>query len=554
MSRSWSRNRSAAAEPESREPSPPGDAGASAPAVITPEPPPPGRLADDDEQPPRRLSFVRLAALVVILAGLGLVGFNWTRAALAPTPARSKGTWFAPYVDTTLTPTYPFESASAQPARQVALGFVVADRSGSCTPSWGAAYSLDQADQALSMSARIAQIGVNGARAIVSFGGQANTPLATACPTVAALINAYSTVIQRYSLTVIDLDVEGAALGDAASIQRNAQAVRALQGADPKLQVWLTLPVEPSGLQDNALGVIDAMLAARVDLAGVNIMSMDFTGPLPSGSGMIGPVEQSLRAAHDQLAAAFRQRGVTLNSLQVWEHLGTTVMIGENDITGERFTVGDARGLVAFASRVGLGRVSMWSINRDSQCGSVFSVTGVHSNTCSGTPQSTLGFSHIFAGLGGVAPQVVGSAAVATLPPQPDTNPADAPYPIWSATEPYPQGYKVVENGLIYEALYYNSGSDPSAQAQTGAQGPWQLVGPVLPGDHAPKLTTLPAGTYPAWSPGTAYHTGDRVLLNRLPYAAKWNNQGASPGTGITNPYSTPWKPLFTFPGEPAQP
>ena len=548
MSRFWRRGRGSAAKPEPPQSGPPAPA-----AVLAPGSPPHGRLAEDDEQPPRRLSFVRLAALVVILAGLGLAGFNWTRSALAPTPLRSKGTWFAPYVDTTLTPTYAFESASSQPARQVALGFIVADRGGSCVPNWGAAYSLDQADQTLSMSARIAQLRINGARAIVSFGGQANTPLATACPTVATLTHAYSTVIQRYSLNVIDLDVEGAALGDAASIQRNAQAVRALQTIDPNLQVWLTLPVEPSGLQDNALGVIDAMLAARVDLAGVNVMSMDFATP-SSGSGMIGPVEQSLRAAHDQLATAFRQRGVTLFSLQVWEHLGTTVMIGENDITGERFTVGDARGLVAFASRVGLARVSMWSINRDSQCGSVFSLTGVHSNTCSGTPQSALEFSHIFAGLGGVVPQVVGSAAVATLPPSPDTNPADAPYPIWSATEPYPQGYKVVENGLIYEALYYNSGSDPSAQAQTGVQGPWQLVGPVLPGDHAPTLPMVPPGTYPAWSPARAYHAGDRVLFNGQPYQSKWNNQGASPGSEITDPFGSPWKALFTIPGEPAQP
>jgi len=552
VSRFWSRTRGGGGAPEPSESGPP-EAGPPAVAVLAPEPAH-GPPAHDDEEPPPRLSFVRLAALLIVLSGLGLLGFNWTKSALAPTPQRSERTWFAPYVDTTLTPTYAFESASSQPARQVALGFIVADRSGSCTPSWGAAYSLDQADQTLSMSARIAQIGVNGARAIVSFGGQANTPLATACPTVAALTHAYSTVIQRYSLKVIDLDVEGAALGDGASIQRNAQAVRALQGTDPNLQVWLTLPVEPSGLQDNALGVIDAMLAARVDLAGVNIMSMDFTGPPPSGSGMTGPVEQSLRAAHDQLAAAFRQRGVTLSSLQVWEHMGTTVMIGENDITGERFTVGDARGLVAFASRVGLARVSMWSINRDSQCGSVFSVTGVHSNTCSGTPQSALEFSHIFAGLGGVVPQVVGSAAVATLPPPPDTNPADAPYPIWSATEPYPQGYKVVENGNIYQALYYNTGADPSAQAQTGVQGPWQLVGPVLPGDHAPTLPTVPPGTYPAWSPATAYHAGDRVLFNGQPYQSKWNNQGASPGGEITDPFGSPWKALFTIPGEPAQP
>ena len=30
-----------------------------------------------------------------------------------------------------------------------------------------------------------------------------------------------------------------------------------------------------------------------------------------------------------------------------------------------------------------------------------------------------------------------------------DTNPADAPYPLWSAGADYPLNYKVVENGQI---------------------------------------------------------------------------------------------------------
>ena len=517
------------------------------------EPPPDGGDRRDSDEP-RRLSLVRLGAILAILAGLGLMGSNWARSALRPKPIPPAGTWFAPYVDTTLTPTYPFESASDQPARQVVLGFVVADPSGACAPSWGAAYSLARADQTLSMSARIEQLGINGQRAIVSFGGASHTPLAVACPTANALTGAYASVIARYSLSAIDLDVEGAALDDPAATQRTAHAVRALEQRDRSLQVWLTLPVEPSGLQDNAVEVIGAMLAARVSLAGVNVMTMDFSSPPPAGTGMIGPVEQALRASHDQLITVFREHGVTLSPLQMWQHMGATVMNGENDIGGERFTVADARGLAAFAGRAGLARVSMWSINRDSQCGSVFSVTGVLSNTCSGTPQSDLEFSRIFAEMAGVVPRAVAMSAAALLPPQPDTNPADAPYPIWSPAAPYPQGYKVVESGNIYQALYYTSGADPSAQAQTGARGPWQLVGPVLPGDHAPALPRLPAGTYPAWSVSAVYQAGDRILFDGLPYAAKWNNQGASPAGEASDSYGSPWRPLFAIPGEPGQP
>ena len=57
--------------------------------------------------------------------------------------------------------------------------------------------------------------------------------------------------------------------------------------------------------------------------------------------------------------------GVQLTSPQVWSRIGATPMIGQNDVDAERFTVDDARGLATFAVDKGLGRVSMWSLNRD---------------------------------------------------------------------------------------------------------------------------------------------------------------------------------------------
>ena len=65
-----------------------------------------------------------LVALVV-LAGIGYAGFFGVKARLASTTIVHQ-TWFAPYVDVTLTPTYQFQSTSADTARQSVLGFVVA--------------------------------------------------------------------------------------------------------------------------------------------------------------------------------------------------------------------------------------------------------------------------------------------------------------------------------------------------------------------------------------------------------------------------------------------
>ena len=153
--------------------------------------------------------------------------------------------------------------------------------------------------------------------------------------------------------------------------------------------------------------------------------------------------------------------------------------------------------------------------------------------------------------------QLQGSAAASpsggdVKPAVADTNPADAPYPLWSATASYPLGYKVVENGYIYQAKWYNSGDDPAAQVQDSWQTPWELIGPVVPGEHSAAIPTLPAGTYPAWSVGTQYSGGDKVLYQGLPYKAKWSNQGVSPATAASDPAGSPWQALYSVPGEPS--
>ena len=51
--------------------------------------------------------------------------------------------------------------------------------------------------------------------------------------------------------------------------------------------MWLTLPVEPNGLQDDALSVLTSMLHARVSIAGINIMTMDYSLGCPAGGSML---------------------------------------------------------------------------------------------------------------------------------------------------------------------------------------------------------------------------------------------------------------------------
>jgi chitodextrinase len=527
-------------------------AGGLPPAYLPPVAPPPAPAAASlpEGAPRRRLSLARVLIALVVLAGAGYGGYQGVTTRLLTPAAVVHQTWFAPYVDATLTPTYQFQSTSADPARQSALGFVVAASSSECTPSWGADYTLAAASQTLAMGARIAQLQQEGEQAIVSFGGQANTSLDLACSTAAALTSAYQSVISTYKLTTIDLDIEGAALDNFAAEQRRAQAIASLQKADPKLNVWLTLPVEPNGLQDNALSVIRSMLRDHVSLAGVNVMTMDFSSPPGAGSTMARSAEAALNATYGQLASLYPQYGIHLRPQQIWQRLGATVMIGQNDMQGENFTVNDATTLVGFAAANHLGRISMWSVNRDSQCGTSFPETGLLSSTCSGTAQSSLQFAQIFGQLQGSA--VVTTSAGKVQPAVANTNPADSPYPQWLASADYPLGYKVTEGGEIYQAKWYTSGDDPAAQVQDSWQTPWELIGPVLPGDHGPSIARLPVGTYPAWSLATEYKAGQKVLFNGLPYQAKWSDQGISPATQATDAPGSPWKALYTIPGEPS--
>jgi chitinase len=505
-----------------------------------------------DDEPTVRLSAVRVAiAVVVLAAAVGGAAFA-VRNRLQPRPAAVEGTWFAPYVDATLTPLYSFQDPSANTARQVVLGFVVAQPGATCAPSWGAIGSLSAADQSVALSSRLAQLAQDGALPIVSFGGRANTDLSVACQDGGALTRAYQSVISAYHLRVVDLDIEGAALQDFSAVQRQATAVHALEtaanSAHQPLAVWLTLPVEPSGLQDNALAVVDAMLRAGVSITGVNVMAMDFGTSPPSGHSMLGEVEDAASAAQRQLADRFHRYGVEMTGTDAWQHLGVTVMIGQNDVAGQQFSVADAQGLARFAVAVRLGRVSFWSLNRDRQCGSSFARVGVNSNTCSGTPQGALAFSRLFGQFNATA---VRASAESDAPPVPVTDQSKAPFPLWSPTAPYATGYKVARQSYIYQAKWFNSGQDPMAQVPYSWQSPWELLGPVLPTDHAPALSVPPGSDYPDWSPSDLYHTGDRVVFHALPYEAKWVSQGASPGDEATDPYGSPWKPLFSIPGEP---
>ena len=74
--------------------------------------------------------------------------------------------------------------------------------------------------------------------------------------------------------------------------------------------------------------------------------------------------------------------------------IGITPMIGVNDLTDEVFDQQAAQQVVAFAQQNGLGRISMWDLNRDQQnaAGALNYVDLMSSSIL----QQPFAFSHIF--------------------------------------------------------------------------------------------------------------------------------------------------------------
>lgn len=517
----------------------------------------PDGLDELDDAPRERLSKSRLAILFLVIALVAGGGYVAVKVASGG-PAAVGSSWSIPYVDVTLTPLYQFQDPQSNPARDIALAFVVADPDASCTPSWGGAYGLDGASTELELDRRVRQLRDAGGDIIVSFGGQANQELATVCDDTERLTDAYRSVVERYSVDTIDLDIEGAAIADDPSNERRAAAIATVQKerdeAGTPLAVWLTVPTTTAGMPAEVLDLVGATLDGGVELAGVNLMTMNFGDADHPTSDMLAATRKALDASVQQLIRLYGARGVTLSEAQAWALLGATPMIGQNDVVGEVFTLDDAQGLADLAVTKGLGRVSMWSLNRDAPCPASFDDVTVISNTCSSQDQEPLEYARVFTGLPGRSPSLPpGGAVTVTDPPKVVDDPATAPYPIWRPDAQYPGTYKVVRNGMVYEAKWYTQGDDPARVTENPWDSAWSLIGPVSPDDEPFAPTTVAPGTYPDWAPDTLYEKGDRVLFDGLPYEARWPNQSDAPSTLFPVGPDSAWRPLFALPGEPAE-
>ena len=301
---------------------------------------------------------------------------------------------FAPFCDILLWPTFDvslvYDSIGLP---WFTLAFVTANSAGE--PAWG---SILPTKEKFYIE-QLTKLRGKGGDAIVSFGGATGMELALVTKDAVSLQAKYQSVIDSYQLKWVDFDIEGSHIADAAANIRRAQAWVGLKKANPKLIISVTLPVMPEGLTNFGLSLIKTAVDQGALIDVVNIMAMDYG----SGQGKMG--EYAISAAKNtwiQIKAA------GLPNAKV----GVTAMIGNNDVSGEVFTLENAATLVEFIKQNSwIGWASYWSINRDNaKSGPLYASSQI--------TQELYGFAKIFA-------DVIKSTT--TIPPSTPPNGRPAP-------------------------------------------------------------------------------------------------------------------------------
>ena len=291
---------------------------------------------------------------------------------------------FAPYIDMSLTPDEQLLTIQQQSGiKTFTLAFIVGN--GGCTASWGGIgpISSDTLPNGTSILSLVQGVRAAGGDVIISFGGALGQELALDCSDAGSLQAAYQSVINKYSVNKIDIDIEGGATSDQASITRRDQALKALKAANPGLVVSYTLPVLPSGLINTGVNILNSAKADGLALDVVNVMAMDYGSSQDNGAQMGLDATDAAVATEAQIQAA----GLSAT-------VGVTPMIGVNDTNTEVFQLSDAQTLLNFArSHSYITRLSMWSVGRDNGgCAN----QDFASATCSGLSQNNYQFSSIF--------------------------------------------------------------------------------------------------------------------------------------------------------------
>jgi Glycosyl hydrolases family 18 len=298
---------------------------------------------------------------------------------------------YSPYFETWINSSLP-SLASQSGAHYFNLGFLQASSAGSCTLTWDGSQSADSP----AYQSEIGQLKQQGGNVALTFGGQSagsnGTEIADSCTDVSAIAADYEAVINTYHVTRLDMDVELNALNDSAGIERRNKAIAMTEvwaaSVGHSLQIQYTLPVQPSGLQPNALAVLQNAVQEGAKVSLVNVMAFDYydlSGAVDMGSSAI----DAATSVNGQLATLYPKK----SRQELYAMQGITFLPGidDNPSKAEVTQLSGAKRILSFARDHSLGLLSIWAIQRDNGgCQG-----SVDSNSCSGISQDSWAFSHL---------------------------------------------------------------------------------------------------------------------------------------------------------------
>lgn len=283
--------------------------------------------------------------------------------------------------------------------KTITAAFITSD-GGACQGTWGGYSDADDSATSGKLASQLKAFGdMQDHHLYISFGGESGTYVSQACQSPQALATEYERIYKAYlkhGVLGLDFDIEGSGQSDIASLQRQGQALHIFQQQYPAAEIWLTLPVMPTGLTQQGLDVIKYISGQGqgyegAKITGVNVMAMDYGQENQEMGQDAISAAQSLAT---QLHAIYPDKDAAMINAMI----GVTPMIGKNDNGNKPFTLADAKMLGQYAKQHGIARIAMWSLDRDDY-NSKDTGTSPYSSS---VPESDYGFSTNFlAGLSG---------------------------------------------------------------------------------------------------------------------------------------------------------
>ncbi|MBQ8468934.1 MAG: chitinase [Clostridia bacterium] len=234
--------------------------------------------------------------------------------------------------------------------------------------AWGGYSGLEKGStnsQYLGIVQSIENLKNSGGKVVVSVGGQAGNAPWKISQSEDRLAEMYEDIIETYSLTRLDLDIEE----DNQDYDQNVINAKAIKKVQDKtgVEIVLTIPIMPSGWQQKQLNLIKAYAENGVDICLFNSMCMCYGTGVNSGEDYGDASVRAIENSVAQLQNIYSGYGIDLSETQAYLKTGCTVSIGYESSLYPTFTTSMMQKVSAHAKQKNYAMLSFWSMGRDSK-------------------------------------------------------------------------------------------------------------------------------------------------------------------------------------------